>query len=92
MLDYTKGVHTTLALQVSIKRIHLRLWNRWAPVLPGFSRAKNSDYRDVLFWFAFPYPILTFQIKGGGYPSFGDFDRDLKLMWENCRLYNSAVS
>ncbi|CAN0128370.1 unnamed protein product, partial [Ectocarpus fasciculatus] len=28
------------------------------------------------------------KIKGGGYPSFGDFDRDLKLMWQNCRTYN----
>ncbi|CAM9315627.1 unnamed protein product, partial [Hapterophycus canaliculatus] len=28
------------------------------------------------------------KIKGGGYPSFGDFDRDLKLMWKNCRTYN----
>lgn len=31
------------------------------------------------------------QIKGGAYPSFGDFDRDLKLMWKNCRTYNLEV-
>eukprot|EP00903_Cladosiphon_okamuranus_P008965 g8577.t1 len=29
------------------------------------------------------------KIKGGAYPSFGDFDRDLKLMWKNCRTYNA---
>lgn len=32
------------------------------------------------------------QIKGGAYQSFGDLDRDLKLMWENCRKYNGPVS
>lgn len=35
---------------------------------------------------------LVKQIKGGRYTSFEDFDRDLRLMWENCRVYNGAVS
>ena len=46
----------------------------------GFSNVQFLSLRNIFF--------SSTQIKGGGYPSFGDFDRDLKLMWKNCRTYN----